>query len=64
MNHALVSNNIHPPAMFRYADRMILHPRASPDVSENQHLDGDLGLELRCIDKFISGSPWRTTPVL
>lgn len=46
MKHALVSNNIHPPAMFRYAHRMVLHPRASPNISENQHLDGDLGFEL------------------
>jgi hypothetical protein len=57
MKHTLVSNDIDPPAMFRNADGMVLHPRASPNISENQHLDGDLGFELRCIGRLISRFP-------
>jgi hypothetical protein len=30
--------------MFCYAHGMILHPRTTPNIPENQHLDGDLGL--------------------
>lgn len=42
--YTMVSNHIHSSTMFSYTHSMILHPRTAPNVSENQHLDGDLGL--------------------
>lgn len=42
--HTLISDHIHPPTVFCDAHGMILHARTAPNVSENQHLDGDLGL--------------------